>query len=89
MTDQVKDNPSDSEKEQNLANQAHSKFGQSSYEECIILLRKLSDLRPTDARILLNKSIAEYYQSHCCRTDELRKQLAAVKKQVCEQLHFT
>ena len=82
MTDPGKENTTDGELEQNLASQALNEFKNSRLEECLSLLKMLSDLRPNDARIVLNKTVAEYYQSNCCKTDELRKQILNVKKQV-------
>ena len=82
MTSQGKEISSDSELEQNLSNQALNEFKSSRFDECLILLKRLLDLKPNDARILLNKTVAEYYQSNFCKTDELRKQILTVKKQV-------
>ena len=82
MTSQGKENSSDSELEQSLSSQALVEFKNSRFNECLLLLKKLLDLKPNDARILLNKTVADYYQSNFCKTDELRKQILIVKKQV-------
>ena len=86
MTSQRKENSTDSEMEQNLSGQALTEFKSSRFDECLSLLKKLLDLKPNDARILLNKTVAEYYQSNFCRTDELRKHISIVKKQVASSI---
>jgi len=82
MTNQGKESSSDGELEQSLSNQALIEFKHSRFNECLLLLKKLLDLKPNDARILLNRTVADYYQSNFCKTDELRKQLLIVKKQL-------
>ena len=82
MSDQARDNTADSEQEKQLSNQALNEFKNSKYDECLGFLKKLAELRPNDSRILLNKAITEFYQSNCCKTDELRKQIGVVKKHV-------
>eukprot|EP00794_Sanderia_malayensis_P019107 gene19107-21023_t len=84
MTDQGKENstPTVSEQEKQLASKALQEFRNSHFEECIQLLKKLSDARSNDGRVLVNRAVADFYQSNCCKTDELRKQLAAAKKQL-------
>ncbi len=82
--DQIKEISTQSvnEQEKQLASKALHEFRNFHYEECTQLLKKLSDVRSNDGRVTINKAVAEFYQSNCCKTDELRKQLAAAKKQV-------
>ncbi len=84
MSDQNKENsPAVNEQEKQIASKALHEFRNSHYDECIQLLKKLSDLRSNDGRVTINKAVADFYQSNCCKTDELRKQLTTAKKQVC------
>ena len=84
MGDQNKENISlaVSEQEQQLASRALNEFRNGRYDDCLQLLRKLAEVKPNDSRISINKVVTEFYQSGCCKTDELRKQLAIAKKQV-------
>ncbi|XP_065065150.1 CCR4-NOT transcription complex subunit 10-like [Rhopilema esculentum] len=84
MSDQARDNTADSEQEKQLSHQALNEFKNSKFDECLGFLKKLGELRPNDSRILLNKAITEFYQSNCCKTDELRKQIGVVKKQLSQ-----
>lgn len=84
MGDQNKENISlaVSEQEQQLASRALNEFRNGRYDDCLQLLRKLAEVKPNDSRISINKVVTEFYQSGCCKTDELRKQLAIAKKQL-------
>ena len=82
MSDQGKETSSVSEQEQQIASQALNDFRNAKFDDCLHHLKRLHELKPSDARISLNKIIAEFYQSSCCKTDELRKQLSLAKKQV-------
>lgn len=85
MAYQGKDNSLDNEHEISLSCKAFDEFKKSCFDDCLYFLKKLSEARPNDARVLLNKTIAEYYQSSCSRTDEFRKQLQIIRKQVINE----
>ena len=70
------------EQDRQIAKSAFGLFKQKSYDECLEQLKRLSELRPYDARVTGNKSIVEYYLSNFSKTDEFIKQINGAKKQV-------
>lgn len=71
------------DQDRQVALQAFSHFKEKKYDECLLHMKRLLELRSHDPRVSSNKALVEYLSSKCCRTDEFMKQLDYVKKQVC------
>ncbi|XP_047130711.1 CCR4-NOT transcription complex subunit 10 isoform X1 [Hydra vulgaris] len=70
------------EQDRQIAKSAFALFKQKNYDECLEQLKRLSELRTHDARVIGNKSIVEYYLSNFTKTDEFIKQINGAKKQL-------
>lgn len=71
-----------SEQERQLSSTAYALFKEKKFENCLLKLQKLSEVRPYDARIDANKAVVDYYISNFTKTDELSKQINVAKKQL-------
>ncbi|XP_077982183.1 CCR4-NOT transcription complex subunit 10-like [Glandiceps talaboti] len=73
--------PAISEEEKTIAQACMSDFESGQYGPCITKLNNLAGLRPSDFKVTHNKTVAEFYQSGCTRTDEFKQALL----HICQQ----
>lgn len=73
------------DEERGLASDAHVEFENKQYDECLTALDKLAEMRQKDGKVKHNKCVALFYQSNCTKTDEFKKNLQLVRKQVRKQ----
>ena len=70
------------DEERGLASDAHVKFESKQFDESLSALDKLAEMRPKDGKVHHNRCVTQFYQSNCTKTDEFKKNLQAVRKQV-------
>lgn len=70
------------DQDRQIAANAVSLFKDKKYEPCLQQVKKLSEQRPHDPRVLTNKSILEYTLSSFSKTDDFMKHMQNVKKQL-------
>lgn len=70
------------DQDRQMAAAALSLFKEKKYEACLQQMKKLSELRPHDPRVIINKSILEYCVSNYSKTDDFMKHMQTIKKQL-------
>ncbi|CAH1778695.1 unnamed protein product [Owenia fusiformis] len=76
--------PAITEQERENASISHAEFDKGQYDACLNTINKLMSTRSSDPRVVHNKVIVEYYRNGFKKTDEFRKNMAAV----CQQAHI-
>ncbi|XP_059177053.1 CCR4-NOT transcription complex subunit 10-like isoform X2 [Physella acuta] len=66
------------EQQRELAAQAMGEFERGHYSNCTKTMGSLADARPTDVKVVLNRSVALFYQSQCKAVDEFRHNIQTV-----------
>ncbi|XP_012941686.1 CCR4-NOT transcription complex subunit 10 isoform X2 [Aplysia californica] len=61
-----------------LANQAMQEFEKGHYNQCTNTMSRLGDARATDVKVVLNRSVALFYQSNSKAIDEFRHNIQTV-----------
>uniref|UniRef100_UPI00358FC8C4 CCR4-NOT transcription complex subunit 10 isoform X2 n=1 Tax=Myxine glutinosa TaxID=7769 RepID=UPI00358FC8C4 len=68
--------------EKEISRNANEAFEAGQYDSCLTYLAQLQELRKDDAKVMLNKAVAEFYKSGQTATDEFRHALTTIKSQV-------
>ncbi|XP_073243315.1 CCR4-NOT transcription complex subunit 10-like isoform X3 [Porites lutea] len=67
--------------ERELANSAHVEFESKQFDRCLSSLSKLLELRKNDPKVQHNKTVAQFYHSHCTGPEECGRSLLKIRKQ--------
>ncbi|KAM7449598.1 CCR4-NOT transcription complex subunit 10 [Porites harrisoni] len=67
--------------ERELANNAHVEFESKQFDRCLSSLSKLLELRKNDPKVQHNKTVAQFYHSHCTGPEECGRSLLKIRKQ--------
>ena len=70
--------PPVTEHQKELATQAMNEFDRGQWNQCTTTMARLADARPTDVKVVLNRSVALFYQSGCKAIDELKHNILTV-----------
>lgn len=57
-------------------------FKEKKLNDCLQHMKKLSEQRPHDPRVVSNKAVLDYHISKFTKTDDFMKQMQNVRKQV-------
>ena len=68
--------------ERQMANTATELFEKRSFDQCLKMLKQLSEKRGPDPRVMLNMAVIEFYKSSQCNTEEFRKALLQASSKV-------
>ncbi|CAL1547442.1 unnamed protein product [Lymnaea stagnalis] len=77
-SDDAPPQPPVTEQHRELANQAMNEFEKGQYGSCTKTMGYLADARPTDVKVVLNRSVALFYHSQCKAIDEFRHNIQTV-----------
>ena len=66
------------DQQRELAAQAMAEFDRGNFNQCATTMGRLADARPTDVKVVLNRSVALFYQSNCKAIDEFRHNIQTV-----------
>ncbi|KAH9489763.1 CCR4-NOT transcription complex subunit 10 [Bulinus truncatus] len=77
-SDEAPPQPPVTEHQRELAGQAMSEFEKGQYANCSKTMSQLADARPTDVKVVLNRSVALFYQNQCKAVDEFRHNIQTV-----------
>uniref|UniRef100_A0A2C9L9D5 CCR4-NOT transcription complex subunit 10 n=1 Tax=Biomphalaria glabrata TaxID=6526 RepID=A0A2C9L9D5_BIOGL len=77
-SDDAPPQPPVTDHQRELAAQAMSEFEMGQYVNCSKTMSQLADARPTDVKVILNRSVALFYQSQCKAVDEFRHNIQTV-----------
>ncbi|XP_066928082.1 CCR4-NOT transcription complex subunit 10-like [Clytia hemisphaerica] len=69
------------DQDRQIAASASSCFKEKKYDQCSQQMKKLSEQRPHDPRVIVNKAVLDYYISNFSKTDYFMKQMQNAKKQ--------
>ncbi|RUS91989.1 hypothetical protein EGW08_000202 [Elysia chlorotica] len=77
-TDEFSPQPPVTEQQKELAQQAMAEFEKGSFGQCAKTMSQLAGARPTDVKVVLNRSVALFYQSQMKQVDEFRHNIHTV-----------
>uniref|UniRef100_A0A0B6ZK74 CCR4-NOT transcription complex subunit 10 n=1 Tax=Arion vulgaris TaxID=1028688 RepID=A0A0B6ZK74_9EUPU len=77
-SDDIPPQPPVTEQQRELAAQAMSEFEKGQFTSCTKTMGLLGDARPTDVKVVHNRSVALFYQSQCRAVDEFRHNIQTV-----------
>ena len=77
-TDEFSPQPPVTEQQKELAQQAMAEFEKGQYSQCAKIMSQLAGARPTDVKVVLNRSVALFYQSQMKQVDEFRHNIHTV-----------
>ncbi|CAG5127150.1 unnamed protein product [Candidula unifasciata] len=77
-SDDIPPQPPVTDPQRELAAQAMSEFEKGQFTNCTKTMGQLADARPTDVKVVHNRSVALFYQSQCRAVDEFRHNIQTV-----------
>ncbi|BFZ19332.1 hypothetical protein BsWGS_22371 [Bradybaena similaris] len=77
-SDDIPPQPPVTDQQRELAAQAMGEFEKGQFTNCTKTMGLLADARPTDVKVVHNRSVALFYQSQCRAVDEFRHNIQTV-----------